>query len=189
MHSPHHLLLHACLCAALVTGSLFLSSPTYAASTQQIFLPLIVGTPATPDAPATPNLPAPLDSEEEAAVDLTNAYRASSGCAALAVSPELVAAAEAHSSDMATHIFLKHEGSDSSEPWDRATAAGYVWSKIGENILTGMTTGESAMALWEDSPGHKANLITCAYQDTGIARVQAANGDWYWTQIFGKPGS
>ena len=186
MHSLHHLLLHSSLCAALVVGNLFFSSPSHAASTQQLFLPLIVGAPATP---ISPDVQPIIDAEEAAALDLTNAYRASNGCATLAISPELVAAAREHSRDMAEHGFLKHEGSDNSEPWDRAKAAGYLWSKIGENILNGMTTGEGAMTLWKDSPGHRANIITCAYQDTGIARVQAANGDWYWTQLFGTPSS
>ena len=35
-----------------------------------------------------------------------------------------------------------------------------------------------------DSPGHRANILSKAYRQTGVGAAKKANGTLYWTQMF-----
>ena len=73
---------------------------------------------------------------------------------------------------------------------DRATAAGYRWVRVGENIASGQRTVEDAVASWLDSPGHCANIMNPAFTEMGAAYAinpQSRNRTAYWTQVFGAP--
>jgi uncharacterized protein YkwD len=83
---------------------------------------------------------------------------------------------------MASHRNMSHTGSDGSSPGDRITRAGYNWSTYGENVAYGYSTPESVMAGWMGSPGHKRNILNCAFKEIGIGLAQPGN---YWTQDFG----
>ncbi|MEI8635057.1 pre-peptidase C-terminal domain-containing protein [Vibrio sp. PP-XX7] len=54
---------------------------------------------------------------------------------------KLATAAAVHNQDMVTNDYFDHIGSDGTEPWDRAEAAGYSYSYIGENIAAGCWYG------------------------------------------------
>ena len=97
-------------------------------------------------------------------------------------------AAIAHSRDMAAKRFLKHQGSDGTMVGERATAAGYTWRTIGENIAVGQRSVEEVMEGWLSSPGHCANIMEARFTQMGAA--YAVNGERrmvYWTQAFGVP--
>jgi len=115
-------------------------------------------------------------------VALVNSERSKVGCAALAVNAKLTKAAQSHSADMAANQTMSHSGSDGSSPGTRITRAGYTWSTYGENVAYGYATPESVMAGWMSSPGHKANILNCAFKEIGVGHAQP--GD-YWTQDFG----
>ncbi|MET8585247.1 CAP domain-containing protein [Streptomyces collinus] len=115
-------------------------------------------------------------------VALVNAERAKVGCSALTLNPTLTKAAQAHSQDMAAHQNMSHTGSDGSSPGDRITAAGYNWSAYGENVAYGYGTPEDVMAGWMSSPGHRANILNCAFKEIGVGLAQPNS---YWTQDFG----
>lgn len=55
---------------------------------------------------------------------------------------------QAHSEDMAANRFLGHTGSDGSEPWDRARAAGYASSMVAENAHRTPQTVQKAFDDW-----------------------------------------
>ncbi|EYT79608.1 hypothetical protein CF54_30225, partial [Streptomyces sp. Tu 6176] len=133
-----------------------------------------------PTAPA-PSASAPSDSAAQI-LALVNNERAKAGCSALTANPALAAAAQAHSEDMAAHRNMSHTGSDGSAPGDRITAAGYTWSTYGENVAYGYTDAAQVMAAWMDSPGHKANILDCAFKEIGVGLAQPGG---YWTQDFG----
>ncbi|MFC4333513.1 CAP domain-containing protein [Streptomyces andamanensis] len=140
-------------------------------------------TPASPvasDSPA-PSASAPSDSAAQI-LALVNNERAKAGCSALTANPALAAAAQAHSEDMAAHRNMSHTGSDGSAPGDRITAAGYTWSTYGENVAYGYTDAAQVMAAWMNSPGHKANILDCAFKEIGVGLAQPGG---YWTQDFG----
>lgn len=129
-----------------------------------------------PSASATPG-----SSATTRVVRLVNSERGKNGCAPLTVNAKLTQAAQAHSEDMATHRTMSHTGSDGSSPGERITAAGYSWSAYGENVAYGYNTPESVMTGWMNSPGHRANILNCAFKEIGVGYAQPGN---YWTQDF-----
>jgi uncharacterized protein YkwD len=128
-------------------------------------------------------------------LELTNEARAHArrcGWTSYAAAPPLTlntaldSAALEHSRDMANHNYFDHTGSDGSSPADRITRAGYRWRMVGENLASGMTTPEEAVAGWVKSPHHCANLMTARFTEMGLAfAVNPSGSDIYWTQTFG----
>jgi uncharacterized protein YkwD len=108
---------------------------------------------------------------------------------ALAWSPRLGAAALGHSRDMAQRDVLSHEGRDSSTAGARATAAGYAWRVIGENVATGQGSPEQAVEGWLASAGHCANIMNRSFSEMGAAYAINQESDTiiFWTQVFGTP--
>ncbi|MBK3526402.1 MULTISPECIES: CAP domain-containing protein [Streptomyces] len=143
--------------------------------------------PATSTAPTTaaPTTPAPAAPASGVAAEilrLVNAERNKVGCQPLTLDPALTKAAQEHSADMAAHQNMSHTGSDGSDPGLRITQAGYTWSSYGENVAYGYTTAEQVMAGWMASPGHRANILDCGFQEIGVGLAQPGS---YWTQDFG----
>ncbi|QHC32124.1 CAP domain-containing protein [Streptomyces sp. HF10] len=132
-------------------------------------------TTATPSATAASGVTAQI-------VQLVNAERAKAGCRPLTLDAKLTEAAQAHSADMAAHQNMSHTGSDGSDPGTRITQAGYTWSAYGENVAYGYATAAEVMAGWMSSPGHRANILDCGYQEIGVGLAQPGS---YWTQDFG----
>ncbi|MGW4025998.1 CAP domain-containing protein [Streptomyces sp. NPDC005009] len=115
-------------------------------------------------------------------VELVNAERGKVGCSPVKVNATLTKAAQDHSEDMAASGNMSHTGSDGSSPGDRITRAGYGWSTYGENVAYGYSTPEQVMAGWMASPGHKENILNCAFKEIGVGLAQPGS---YWTQDFG----
>lgn len=96
----------------------------------------------------------------------------------------LLAAAQAHSIDMARQRDMSHTGSDGSNAGTRLTAAGYAWRAYGENIAAGQTTAQAVLDDWLASKDHCANLMDARFRDVALA-CASRNGERYWTQVFG----
>lgn len=145
---------------------------------------------------AFPAATAPRDMSAQV-LDLVNAERAKHGCPPLQLNARLVRAAERQSRQMATQDFFSHNDPDGTTPGERVHATGYVFQMIGENIEAGTDTPEDAVDGWMHSPGHRANILTCAFRETGVAVYglddsQSINGRaepyrYYWTQVFAMP--
>lgn len=135
-------------------------------------------------------------------IALVNQERAKQSCPALSSSPQLSAAAQAHSQDMALNNIFSHSGSDGSSPWARMTAAGYSFSMAAENIAAGQPTPAAVMDAWMNSAGHRSHILDCSLRDIGVgfydqlgdqANVRLDGGAlggpyrYYWTQDFGTP--
>jgi uncharacterized protein YkwD len=137
-------------------------------------------------APATRPAPSPFAAQ---VIDLVNQERAKADCPALTVNDALVHVAQAHTQDMADHDFFDHTGSDGRSPFQRIRDAGYDYRLAAENIAAGATTPAQVVALWMDSPGHRANILNCALRETGVGYVEdpgdKLNYGTYWVQIFG----
>ncbi|MFI5817254.1 sigma-70 family RNA polymerase sigma factor [Streptomyces sp. NPDC051643] len=117
-------------------------------------------------------------------VALVNKERATAGCGPLTEDAQLEKAAQAHSDDMAARNFFEHTNPDGADPGQRITAAGYRWSTYGENIAQGQQTPEAVMESWMNSPGHRANILNCAFKNIGVGVHKGSGGPW-WTQDFG----
>ena len=99
---------------------------------------------------------------------------------------KLFKAASEHSQDMATHNLFSHSGSDNSSTGERASAAGYDWKAVAENISGGTDTPEQTIDRWVTSPGHCHNLMNPAYTEVGMACVvnRASEYEIYWTLVL-----
>ena len=118
---------------------------------------------------------------QQVAVQL-NQQRAANGLGALALSPTLTASAEWKSLHMAFYQYFDH--SDPAPPVARSAGqrmvdCGYTNPGIGENIAEGFNTPSSVMDAWMNSPGHRANILTGAFNHggVGLASVPAASGN------------
>lgn len=107
---------------------------------------------------------------------------------AVAWDAALAAAAARHSSDMAQNNFFNHTGSDGSTVGVRATAAGYAWSGIGENIAAGYPTVSAVMSDWLSSEGHCNNIMNGANTHVALACVARSGTTYgeYWTMVVGR---
>ncbi|MBW1598589.1 CAP domain-containing protein [Streptomyces sp. JJ38] len=139
--------------------------------------------PSRPTPPPAPEPPAPPSTGEEVE-SLVNAERAKAGCGPVRTNSRLAEAALAHSRDMAARSFFDHTNPDGEDPGDRITAAGYQWSRYGENIARGQRTASEVVEGWMNSPGHRANILNCSFEEMGIGRHTGSGGPW-WTQVFG----
>lgn len=131
--------------------------------------------------------------EALAVTELTNQHRQAAGCPPLKLEPRLTQAAQGHSEDMALNDFFSHTGSDGSSPWDRIRAAGYDFVTAGENIAAGYPDPQSVVTAWMNSPGHRANILNCQFEEIGVGYYYLPNDPgqvryrYYWTQVFAKP--
>ncbi|ESQ75021.1 CAP domain-containing protein [Asticcacaulis sp. AC402] len=133
------------------------------------------------------------DAETDKVVALINAEREIAGCPALVVNRQLEAAAQRHSESMAGQDFFGHVDPDGLKVAQRAEAAGYRWMMVGENISAGYVTADATVAGWMNSPGHRSNILTCGFTETGVGHVYIPDDvgkvkyGHYWTQVFGRP--
>jgi len=101
---------------------------------------------------------------------------------ALALSAQLVEAAQAHSDDMLGMRTMSHTGSDGSGPGERIARTGYRASTWGENVAYGYRSVEQVMSGWLGSEGHCKNIMNPSFTEFG-----AGEAGFYWTQVFGRP--
>ncbi|MGW7553525.1 sigma-70 family RNA polymerase sigma factor [Streptomyces rimosus] len=118
---------------------------------------------------------------------LVNTERAKQGCAPVRGNSQLDTAAGRHSQDMDARNYFDHTSPDGTDPGDRIKAAGYQWSTYGENIARGQRSAAEVMNSWMNSPGHRANILNCAFKEIGIGTHEGSGGPT-WTQVFGARG-
>ncbi|MFE9553934.1 sigma-70 family RNA polymerase sigma factor [Streptomyces sp. NPDC006692] len=143
--------------------------------------------PATSAARSAPNTASADVPAAQEVLALLNSERAKAGCSALTSNPKLYSAALKHSEAMAAQNFFDHTDPSGAGPGDRITAAGYQWSSYGENIARGQQDAASVMDSWMHSPGHRANILNCAFKEVGVGVHYGSGGPW-WTQDFGTQG-
>lgn len=176
------------LSLAKVSGFIALTScfiPVNASATSSI--PEINPTPTTLTQSKTPIILASrYDSQ---LLELTNAERRKAGLPPLRLSPQLGQAAQSHAEDMVRNNYFNHTGANGSQPSDRARAAGYSGSYIGENIAAGKANPADTIRQWMNSPGHRANILRREYTEIGFGYVNASSTQYrhFWVQVFGTP--
>ncbi|MFI2372123.1 CAP domain-containing protein [Streptomyces sp. NPDC018833] len=115
---------------------------------------------------------------------LVNEERAAAGCGPVTANERLTRAADDYSDVMADSGVMSHTGPDGSTMTTRVEAAGYTWSTLGENIARGQADAASVMNAWMQSPGHRANILNCSFEELGVGVHVGDDGPW-WTQNFG----
>jgi uncharacterized protein YkwD len=133
-------------------------------------------------APPTTTTSTPPPTAIHQVFTLVNQARATAGCKPLADDPHLDTAAQQHSDDMANRAYFSHTTPEGVTFDKREIAAGYP-SPGGENIAQGQTSAQQVMTDWMNSPGHRANILNCAFVAIGIG---LNTHRWDWTQDFGR---
>lgn len=123
----------------------------------------------------------------------------------LSFNANLINAARAHSQFQFDTADQTHTGSGGSDAGQRATAAGYVWANIGENVFTNATSAEQGHAAfevdWGPGPGgmqtalgHRKSIHSPTFLEVGIGIVKGYNvangrgvGPQVITEDFGRP--
>ncbi|HNS62653.1 MAG TPA: NBR1-Ig-like domain-containing protein, partial [Anaerolineales bacterium] len=120
-------------------------------------------------------------------IDLINQARADAGRAALTVNPQLTAAAQGHSLDMACNDFFKQRGSDGLWTGDRLQNAGYASTYYVELIAFGLPG--DAMNQWKLDPLQWDNVLNSRVTEIGVgyAFVRTSSLGGYWTVEMGRP--
>ena len=127
----------------------------------------------------------------------TNLFRTQEKRAPLKTNPELAGAAQAFAEYLAHTDKFSHTA-DGKEPWDRTTKVGYQNCIILENIayefnsagFTAETLSGDFVRGWENSPGHRKNMLDPDVQDVGVGLARSSRtGRYYAVQDFGRPKS
>jgi len=115
-----------------------------------------------------------------------NAERSKKGLSPLRINQTLTKVALYKSSEMAEDNYYAHVSPAGEGVEALFTRMGVSdWKGLGENLLrtTGSISAEKAVAVWMQSPDHRAIILT-PYTDTGIGLARAADGTTYITQAF-----
>lgn len=105
--------------------------------------------------------------------------------------PTLDEVAHRRALDMFTQQYFEHSSPQGTGASDVATALGYSYIGVGENIALGnYKNDEVIVTAWMNSPGHRANILNPKFVDLGVAVIRGTyKGDevWIGVQIFGRP--
>ncbi|HMK26344.1 MAG TPA: CAP domain-containing protein [Chitinophagaceae bacterium] len=112
----------------------------------------------------------------------TNQFRRSEGKPALLMRNDLNAIARRHSEDMASgRCDFGHAGFDKRE--SEAEKLVSPFHGMAENVAYGPETGKEVVAMWQNSRGHRKNILG-DYKYIGIGTATDRRGIIYYTQIF-----
>jgi uncharacterized protein YkwD len=126
-----------------------------------------------------------LTDEEKGVLQQTNAQRKAAGLPELVPNAKLFQAARDHSANMAKQGRMSHV-LDGRTHVDRAAAAGYPYSYLGENIAWNQRDPAEVVECWMRSAGHRANILSRTYTEIGLGVAVNERGERFWTQVFGS---
>ena len=115
---------------------------------------------------------------------LTNNYRAQNGLAPVTLDSTLTNVATIRSEEGARQGYISHRRSDGSNVTAIANNWGVNWRIMGENLGRYQTTPSQLVNMWIDSASHRANLVNPSFERVGVGIARAADGGYYFTQIF-----
>lgn len=125
-------------------------------------------------------------------VTQTNAARAANGnLPSLAENATLDDIAQIRLDDMFSKQYFAHVSPSSSSAVTVASAVGYTYVSLGENLALGIFSGDAGVVTaWMNSPGHRANILDPDYTEIGVAIGEGnfqGDNEWIAVQVFGKP--
>ncbi len=126
--------------------------------------------------------------EERRAFELINSERQRRGLRPLSWDGSLTRLARYHSQNMARGNFLSHVDRDGLDLKGRAQVLGlHGWSTLGENIAYNQGYDDPtafAVERWMISQQHRENALSAEYTHAGVGIARAADGTYYFTQVF-----
>ncbi|BCJ56543.1 hypothetical protein Asp14428_80180 [Actinoplanes sp. NBRC 14428] len=129
----------------------------------------------------------PSGDVQQQALRLVNEHRRRGGCDPLGVDRRLIEAANRHAADMARRGYFAHEDPRGDRAGERVRAAGYEWSRYGENIARGQDSVHEVVDGWMRSPEHRENIMDCRLHEVGLGLAFSADRTPYWVQDFATP--
>ncbi|MBN8945009.1 MAG: CAP domain-containing protein [Rhizobiales bacterium] len=120
--------------------------------------------------------------EAASAIQMINAYRASSWMGPLRLDPKLTAAAAEQSRAMAAAGTMSHDVGGAFQARMRRHGIG----DSAENIGYGYASVGEAVAGWRGSYAHNANMLNRLMTRAGFARAVGAGGRPFWTLILAR---
>ena len=108
--------------------------------------------------------------------DSLNSFRRAHGLPALHRSASLQAMAQRHARNMAVRQSMDHDGFYAQRGPKGARA---------ENVAWGCATESCAMKMWENSSGHRANMLLADVRSYGLASA-AGGRTRYWCLVLGR---
>jgi uncharacterized protein YkwD len=142
---------------------------------------LVTCSPAS--ASACPNTVAPVVALSQGAMEssiacLINEQRGANGLQPVQPNPSLRQAALSHSNEMVSLGYFEHTSPAGVTFVDRIVATGYThgaraW-EVGENLVWGtgvLSSPQSLVTSWMNSPPHRENLLRARFNEIGIAAV------------------
>lgn len=119
-------------------------------------------------------------------LDSVNALRQAGGRPAVALNPQLNAAAATHARDMSVQNRPWHFGSDGSSPIDRINRVGYPGKLVGETISETYESELETLAAWMDQPDTRRVIMSPEARNMGFAWFQEKGGKIWWTMVMGE---
>ncbi|MEH6727826.1 MAG: CAP domain-containing protein [Hyphomicrobiales bacterium] len=118
---------------------------------------------------------------------LTSAYRRRHGQSAVTPNAKLQRLAERHALVMAKTGKVQHAIGFGDSFVLRLHASGYVAQEAAENISGGFDTIEQAMVGWQESPGHRKNMLKPAVREIGlgVSSNPTTGLKTYWVMVLG----
>lgn len=140
-------------------------------------------TPPGPKPPTPPEDPGQVPQFVQDLLDAHNRFRIANNQHMLKLDMRLTAAAQKFAEVMAKMQKMSHEA-DGTSFVQRCKAEGYPYP-TGENIAMGYPTVDAVCDGWENSRGHRANMLSSQSTTVGFGRWKDARGYYYWCADFG----
>ncbi len=110
--------------------------------------------------------------DEKELLKLINAERTKNGLGELKFDEELLKVARLKAKDLVDNNYFSHTSPTYGSPFDMMKSFGITYKTAGENIA-GNSTLQGAVNAWMNSEGHRANILSNAYNYTGIGIVDS----------------
>lgn len=179
---------------ALLSACIIVPLPEETAKKVPFAIPIRIG---GNSGAAAPDLPMPVARcappqgtalTPKAVLAEVNRQRAAQGLAAFAAAPRLQVVAQDQACQIASSQIISHRDTAGRSVAARATAAGYGWGHIAENVGFGrLASAEAVVAAWMTSPGHRANLLSPKASEAGFGYAENATGQPGWALVIGQP--
>lgn len=131
-----------------------------------------------------------MDAALQAVCELINAHRRRHHVPELRRHSQLDQAARMHAHDMARFHYFSYIGRDGGDVGVRIRRIGHrAWTTVyalGESIAYGRPYARTVVEGWFRSPGHRANVLSGAFEETGIGWAIDDAGVPSWVQVFRK---
>ncbi len=121
--------------------------------------------------------------EEIELLRLINAERKKNDLGELKFDEELLKVARVKAKDLVDNNYFSHNSPVYGSPFEMMKSFGITYKAAGENIA-GNSTLQGAVTAWMNSEGHKANILSNAYNYTGIGIVESPKYGKVMVQMF-----